>query len=546
VLIYRAPQVAAELLRAVLAQLPGDDPGREALEAALVQAAFLLNEHDEVERVGRRALVRAGDTDRAAEITWLVAYTLMRTGRAGEGEAATAEALTRPGPGQVQRVRLHGLHALSLVLLGRVADADKIAVKALESAEAIGDRFAAGYALHALSCVSFLRPDHVSRLAHIDRALAVIGDDPVTADLRLVLLSNKVSALVGLCRPAEALTTARQALALAERTGLPRATAGTALASVYFDAGRWDDALAELEMLTSRPGPDYPRVLVHGLSAVIAVHRDDQDAMDKHLALAADVPMHDTGSRANAASLLLARALAAERAGQAAQAVAAVAQCLDPGFAEDIPGRYVLLPSLVRLALAAGDPATAAAGAQAAARDAELEPLPLETAAADHCRGLVGADPALLLRSASYYESASFWPVDRAQALEDATVLLARRGDLEAAHAAFSEAISLYDALGAEWDIRRARSRVRGLGVRRVQRRRVPLSVTKQAALTPTEIKIAHLVAEGKSNPEIAAGLFLSRNTVQTHVSHILAKLGARSRAEIVRAGSLEELDRDL
>jgi len=37
------------------------------------------------------------------------------------------------------------------------------------------------------------------------------------------------------------------------------------------------------------------------------------------------------------------------------------------------------------------------------------------------------------------------------------------------------------------------------------------------------------------SNPDIAAAMFLSRNTIQTHVSHILGKLGARSRAEIIR-----------
>jgi DNA-binding NarL/FixJ family response regulator len=48
-------------------------------------------------------------------------------------------------------------------------------------------------------------------------------------------------------------------------------------------------------------------------------------------------------------------------------------------------------------------------------------------------------------------------------------------------------------------------------------------------------VKVARLVARGRSNPDVAADLFLSRNTVQTHVSHILAKLGARSRAEIVR-----------
>ena len=45
---------------------------------------------------------------------------------------------------------------------------------------------------------------------------------------------------------------------------------------------------------------------------------------------------------------------------------------------------------------------------------------------------------------------------------------------------------------------------------------------------------MAYLVADGPSNPDVAAALFLSRNTVQTHVSHILAKLGARSRAEII------------
>ena len=48
-------------------------------------------------------------------------------------------------------------------------------------------------------------------------------------------------------------------------------------------------------------------------------------------------------------------------------------------------------------------------------------------------------------------------------------------------------------------------------------------------------MKIAYLVGDGRSNPDIAAELLLSRNTVQTHVSHILAKLGAQSRAETIR-----------
>ena len=54
-------------------------------------------------------------------------------------------------------------------------------------------------------------------------------------------------------------------------------------------------------------------------------------------------------------------------------------------------------------------------------------------------------------------------------------------------------------------------------------------------SLTPAEAKIAALVAEGMTNPQIAAQLFLSHRTVATHVSHILGKLNVRSRIDIAR-----------
>ncbi|MDX1615080.1 MAG: LuxR C-terminal-related transcriptional regulator [Candidatus Promineifilaceae bacterium] len=53
--------------------------------------------------------------------------------------------------------------------------------------------------------------------------------------------------------------------------------------------------------------------------------------------------------------------------------------------------------------------------------------------------------------------------------------------------------------------------------------------------LTPREREVAALVGQAKSNDEIAAELVLSKRTVETHVSHIYAKLGASRRAEIVR-----------
>lgn len=57
--------------------------------------------------------------------------------------------------------------------------------------------------------------------------------------------------------------------------------------------------------------------------------------------------------------------------------------------------------------------------------------------------------------------------------------------------------------------------------------------------LTARELEVAKLVAAGATNPEIAARLFLSRKTVERHVSNVLLKLGARNRTEL--AGRLSQ-----
>lgn len=53
------------------------------------------------------------------------------------------------------------------------------------------------------------------------------------------------------------------------------------------------------------------------------------------------------------------------------------------------------------------------------------------------------------------------------------------------------------------------------------------------ASLTPTEVQVVRLVAEGLTNPQIAERLFITRNTVKTHLKHVFDKLGLTTRAEL-------------
>ena len=101
------------------------------------------------------------------------------------------------------------------------------------------------------------------------------------------------------------------------------------------------------------------------------------------------------------------------------------------------------------------------------------------------------------------------------------------RGEFLGDTGAAEDARKKFDQIGAQLGIRRAQAILRRLGVR------LPRQEHGVGALSPRELEVADLVAEGLSNPAIARRLYLSRPTVASHVAHILAKLGFSSRAQI-------------
>jgi DNA-binding NarL/FixJ family response regulator len=91
-------------------------------------------------------------------------------------------------------------------------------------------------------------------------------------------------------------------------------------------------------------------------------------------------------------------------------------------------------------------------------------------------------------------------------------------------------ALETFNALGAASWADQARRELAATGER--ARRRTP---TTADDLTPQELQVALLVAEGATNREAAAALFITPKTIETHLQAVYRKLGIRSRVELAR-----------
>jgi DNA-binding NarL/FixJ family response regulator len=133
------------------------------------------------------------------------------------------------------------------------------------------------------------------------------------------------------------------------------------------------------------------------------------------------------------------------------------------------------------------------------------------------------------------------WPMERAQACEDAAALLATDGKRESSVELLEEARAVYVAAGATRDLVRVDAALRGCGVRRPRASKPLAAALGWESLTNAELAVVRLVAEGLTNREIGERLFVSRRTVETHLSHVFTKLDIRTRAQVASAATRHE-----
>jgi DNA-binding CsgD family transcriptional regulator len=157
---------------------------------------------------------------------------------------------------------------------------------------------------------------------------------------------------------------------------------------------------------------------------------------------------------------------------------------------------------------------------------------PWATAAIARCRGLLADEEAFDDAFAEALDlcTDSVSPLERARTELVYGERLRRAGRRLDCRAQLRAALAGFERLGAAAWAERAREELRASG--ETARKRDPALVDE---LTPRELEIALQVADGGTNREVAARLFLSPKTVELHLGRVYRKLGIRSRTELAR-----------
>ena len=197
------------------------------------------------------------------------------------------------------------------------------------------------------------------------------------------------------------------------------------------------------------------------------------------------------------------------------------------GVAE--PARHRFHGDHLEAVVATGDLDRAAGLVERLERRAKVAPYPWLVAVASRSRGIVSMAQGDLETSETAFERALAvhatlpMPFEHARTLLWQGRALRRRKEKLAARAALTEAERIFARLGAPSWAERAAAELRRLGLRR----------GAIGELTPTEERIARLVASGMTNKEVAAATFVTVKTVEANLGRIYRKLGVQSRRSL-------------
>jgi len=530
----------------------------------LEQAAAAAQGADEPERGIAFASAALKEVDPAAEPVRaaLLLETRANLGdRHGRGDPAAdlraALELVPVGVGDTARARVLVSRAKHLAE-PHGPEGRAVAEEALALAERVGDAATEVNALCELACIESHFGNDPAALAMLTQARSLADRAGALRPLLHVAV-NESHVLEGMGEHERAAEVARAGIASARGYGLARST-GTFLAINVAEPlvalGRWDEATAVIEHALALSPPRGNRAALRQLAGDVALRRGDltgarelADAARAGLILTGKRGCHEAQCYLPVARLEAELFLAEGRPADARDVVAAAADRFnllhDP--------RYVWPLLAVGARACAVAPAAAVRDRAAAERAGDLlgrlrtiagkmdASGPVQLAGRLTFAAEVGpeladdADGGQAL--AQWDAAAAAWertaePYQTAAAMLRAADAAMSAGDRDAAAQRLRRAAELADQLGARPLAAEiglfARSARLALGPGREDTGPGP----RPLGLTARESEVLRLVAAGRSNPEIAAELFISAKTASVHVSNILAKLGVSSRGE--------------
>jgi DNA-binding CsgD family transcriptional regulator len=522
---------------------------RTAVLELAVEAADRAGEHETGEALATAALAALdaqAEPARAARL--LHRRSGMRWQLSRENDLTDLREAVRLAPaGQPVRAVVLAALASRLMMIPRHEEARAAAEEALAAARLTGDAAAETAALIHLATLAARRGDF-GQLDHIAAAAAVAESTGADATLMLALHWQS-HILVAYGEGPRAMQVARRGISVASRAGLAR-TSGALHAVDLVDAlialGRWDEALEVIEhTLELAPTPDLRAHLLRG-RGVVALARGDlalpEVAVRETWDLMAARDTQDANQTLPTAGLEIELLLAQDRPADAL--VVAERVLADYDLQGSSRFSWPLLAIGTRAAQAAGTQTERAAALLSGLR-AEAGKLPVstpvqmahsltfaaESARAEGVTDRAGWDAV----AAAWHDLAEPYP--EASALRYAAEAAAVEGDRDAAAGRLRRAAELADRL----DAHPLRERIDRLA----RRARILLwpaaelpsddpaeQARRRLGLTPRELEVLRLVADGRNNRDIAQELFISAKTASVHVSNILAKLGVATRVE--------------